>query len=218
MNRHASLSLALALTLTPLLAMTGCGETDAGQPAPEAATAAAGIEPQKVADMLHIVMASDRTTYVKKVVNRFIKEQKVQIEDPESKKVRPMEASEEWANEHGSLPLPAQMFRMGAELAREKANGMFDYQLLSEWPINKQNAPRSDVEKAGLKFIKETGGDKPFYGEEEIAGKRYFTALYADKGVAAACVDCHNMHPDSPREDFKLGDVMGGIVIRIPLD
>ncbi|MBI1371796.1 MAG: DUF3365 domain-containing protein [Phycisphaera sp.] len=168
--------------------------------------------------MLHIVMAADRTTYVKKVVNRFVKEQKVMIEDPETKKIRPLKASEEWENEHGSLPLPAQMFRMGAELAREKANGLFDYQLLSEWPINKQHAPRSDVEKAGLKFILDTNGEKPFYGEEEIAGKKYFTALYADKGVAAACVDCHNMHPDSPKTDFKLGDVMGGIVIRIPIN
>lgn len=207
------LRLCLMLVMTPMLAstLTGCSKS-------EAAASPNGIEAAKVADMLHIVMAADRTTYVKKVVNRFIKEQKVQIKEPNSEAFVAMAASEEWENEHGSLPLPAQMFRMGAELAREKADGLFDYQLLSEWPINKQNAPRSDVEKEGLKFIRETKGKKPFYGEEEIAGKRYFTALYADKGVAAACVDCHNMHPDSPRDDFKLGDVMGGIVIRIPMD
>jgi hypothetical protein len=201
------------LALTPMLASmtTGCSKT-------EAAAAPAGIEPKKVADMLHIVMAADRTTYVKKVVNRFIKEQKVQIKEPDSEAFHAMAASEEWENEHGALPLPAQMFRMGAELAREKAGGMFDYQLISEWPINKQNAPRGDVEKKGLEIIRENKGEKPFYGEETIAGKRYFTALYADLGVAAACVDCHNMHPDSPREDFKLGDVMGGVVIRIPVD
>lgn len=208
-----SLRLFLMFAMTPMLAsmMTGCAKT-------EAAAAPGGVEPKKVADMLHIVMAADRTTYVKKVVNRFTKEQKVQIKEPDSEAFHPMSASEEWENEHGALPLPAQMFRMGAELAREKAAGMFDYQLISEWPINKQNAPRGDIEKKGLEFIRETQGEKPFYGEETIAGKRYFTALYADKGVAAACVDCHNMHPDSPREDFKLGDVMGGIVIRIPID
>ena len=27
-----------------------------------------------------------------------------------------------------------------------------------------------------------------------------------------------NFHKDSPRKDFKLGDVMGGIVIRVPAD
>jgi hypothetical protein len=30
-------------------------------------------------------------------------------------------------------------------------------------------------------------------------------------------VSCHNDHKDTPRTDFKLGDVMGGVVIRVPL-
>jgi hypothetical protein len=29
-------------------------------------------------------------------------------------------------------------------------------------------------------------------------------------------VDCHNQHMNSPKKDYKLGDVMGGIVITIP--
>jgi len=32
------------------------------------------------------------------------------------------------------------------------------------------------------------------------------------------CVSCHNKHPDTPKKDFKIGDVMGGVVIRIPID
>ena len=32
------------------------------------------------------------------------------------------------------------------------------------------------------------------------------------------CVSCHNAHPLSPKRDFKLNDVMGGIAITIPLD
>jgi len=35
--------------------------------------------------------------------------------------------------------------------------------------------------------------------------------------VAQACVGCHNAHANSPRRDFKLNDVMGGIVITVPL-
>ena len=51
-----------------------------------------------------------------------------------------------------------------------------------------------------------------------VGGKKYFTAVYADTAVAQACVSCHNGHKDSPRKDFKLGDVMGGVVIRIPMN
>ena len=47
--------------------------------------------------------------------------------------------------------------------------------------------------------------------------KSYFLALYPDVAVSAACVTCHNNHPESPRRDFKVGDVMGGVVISVPL-
>ncbi len=53
--------------------------------------------------------------------------------------------------------------------------------------------------------------------EEKLGNQKYFTAVYADTAVAQACVSCHNEHKDSPRKDFKLKDVMGGVVIRIPI-
>jgi hypothetical protein len=56
------------------------------------------------------------------------------------------------------------------------------------------------------------------YGTESLAGTPYFVAIYPDVAVAEACADCHNAHPDSPRDDFAVGDVMGGIVIRFPVE
>lgn len=162
-----------------------------------------GISPQKMADALHLVMKSDRTVYTKKVVNRLVKQDKV------------IKASEHWQDEK-ALPLPAQMFRMGAEMVAEDPNAGFSYSLQSIWPINKQNAPKTEVEKAGLQFLIDNPG-KNYYAEEELGGVKYFTGVYADTGVAAACIDCHNDHKDSPKTDFKLGDIMGGVVIRIPL-
>jgi hypothetical protein len=82
--------------------------------------------------------------------------------------------------------------------------------------VNKQNAAKTPAEKEGLKAIA-TAPDKPFYKEEKLGPKTYFTAVYADKAVSKACVSCHNEHRDSPRTDFKLNDVMGGVVIRIPI-
>jgi hypothetical protein len=102
---------------------------------------------------------------------------------------------------------------MGAELATQKAEGL-SYSLISTWPINRQNLARTDAEKAGLAFVAEHP-EQSFYKDEELGGERYFTAIYPDKAVANACVDCHNQHRDSPRRDFRLGDVMGGVVVRI---
>lgn len=165
-------------------------------------TASTGISPQVMADSLHAVMAADRTVYTKKVVNRLVKEDKV------------IKASEHWQDEK-ALPLPAQMFRFGAELVAEKG-APFSYSLLSLWPINKQNAPKTDAEKEGLQYIADNPGQN-FYKEEELGGVKYYTAIYPDPAVAPACVDCHNDHKDTPKSDFKIGDIMGGVVIRIPL-
>lgn len=162
-----------------------------------------GMAYQTVADLLHLVMKSDRTIYTKQVVNRLAVNEKV------------IKASEHFEDDK-ALPLPAQMFRFGAELVAEETD-KFSYSLLSLWPVNKQNAPATPLEQEGLQYIVDNPGEN-FYGEEELGGTKYYTAVYADVGVAEACVSCHNDHKDSPRTDFKLGDVMGGVVIRIPME
>jgi hypothetical protein len=175
---------------------TGCGNS--GPPPP------AGFTPRQLSDALFAVMSADRAVYTKQVVNRLQNEEKV------------LKASEHWKDEK-ALPLPAQMFRMGAETVSEKKAG-FTYALLSLWPVNKQNAPKTDVEKTGLQYVADNQGTTNYYAEEVLGGKKYFTAVYADVAVSKACVTCHNSHTDSPRDDFKLDEVMGGIVIRVPLD
>jgi hypothetical protein len=161
-----------------------------------------GISPQQMADSLHAVLSADRAVYTKNVVNRLQNEEKV------------IKATEHWKDDK-ALPLPAQMFRMGSEMVAEK-NAGFNYALLSMWPVNKQNVPKTEVEKKGLKFVADNPG-KNYYEEEALGDAKFYTAVYADTAVAPACVTCHNDHKDSPRHDFKQGDVMGGVVIRIPV-
>lgn len=181
----------LAMLTFATAGLISCGGSDSS-----------GISPQAMADALHSVMEADRTVYTRLIVNRLVKEEKV------------IKASEHWKDEK-ALVLPAQMFRYGAERVSEKGSD-FSYSLLSLWPVNKQNKPKTDIEKQGLKFIDENKGQN-FYGEETLGGTKYFTAIYPDVAVAPACISCHNGHKDTPRTDFKIGDVMGGVVIRIPL-
>jgi hypothetical protein len=178
------------------LGLTSCG----GATAEPNASASSGITPKMMADALHAVMESDRVVYTRQVVNRLQQEKVIK-------------ASEHWKDDK-ALPLPAQMFRMGSEMVAEKTKD-FTYALLSLWAVNKQNLPKTDVEKAGLEAV--AAKKEPYYGEETLGGKKYFTAVYPDVAVAEACVMCHNGHDDSPRTDFKMGDTMGGVVVRIPL-
>ncbi len=160
-----------------------------------------GVSYQRMADSLHAVLDADRTVYTKMIVNRLQNEEKV------------IEASEHWKDDKALL-LPAQMLRFGSEAVAKK-NAGFSYALLSLWAVNKQNAPKTAAEKEGLAAVEKTP-DKPFYTEEKLGNETYFTAVYADRAISRACIECHNEHKDSPRTDFKLNDVMGGIVIRIP--
>ena len=183
----AALGLALA---------AGGGDSTAERDAP------GGISPQVMADALHTVIESDRTVYARHVVDRLQDQEQVIV------------ASEHWQDDK-ALPLPAQMFRMGAELAAESTD-IFRYALLSKWPVNAQNAPKTEMEAAGLDAVA-IDPSQPFYGTETLGGVDYFTAVYPDVAVAEACVNCHNAHVDSPRDDFAVGDTMGGVVIRIPM-
>ncbi len=167
-----------------------------------AAPGYAQVSYKTMADSLHAVMESDRTVYTRLIVNRLQNEEKV------------IKASEHWKDDK-ALVLPAQMFRFGAEMVAEKKMG-FSYSLQSLWPINKQNAPKTALEKKGLDAVAKDN-TKPFYGEETLGKVKYFTAVYADKAIAPACITCHNAHKDSPRTDFKIGQTMGGVVLRIPM-
>ncbi len=166
------------------------------------------VSPRAMADALHLVMDSDRTVYTRKIVNRLAAKEKV------------ITASEHYEDEN-ALVLPAQMFRYGAEMVAERAEDKpdvnFSYSLQSLWPVNEQNAPRTDAEKAGLAYVAENKGEN-YYTIETLGGTKYFTAVYADVAVAPVCVSCHNEHKDSPKRDFEIGDVMGGVVIRIPME
>ena len=184
----------LGIAFTGLCLLTAaCGRTERTDDS---------VTPRQMADALHAVMEADRVVYTRNVVNRLQNEENV------------IKASEHW-KEDKALPLPAQMFRMGSEMVAEKDLG-FSYSLLSLWPVNKQNGPKTDAEKAGLQAVADNKA-APYYIEETLGDTRYFTAVYPDTAVATACIACHNEHKDSPRNDFQMGDVMGGVVVRIPV-
>ncbi len=160
-----------------------------------------GIPVAKVADYLHSVIEANRTFYTIQVVERL-----------QAKGV--MTATEHWRVAN-TLPLPAQFLRESADLGT-KTGTQSDYRLISLWPINKRNGPADLFEKEGLNDVL-AQQERAYTGTMTRGGDRYFRAIYADRAVSQACIGCHNAHPNSPKRDFKAGDVMGAVVISIPL-
>ena len=184
-----------AIAGVSLAGAVGCQRTET------AAETGEGVAAPLVADYIHTVIEADRATYATQVVQRLQDEEGV------------LKATEHF-KEDKTLPLPAQMLRMGAQ--RASSGGGLRYSLISKWAINKANLPRTDFERRGLDAVI-ANRNQPFTEYQTVSGKRYFMALYPDLAVSPACVKCHNEHEQSPRKDFETGDVMGGIVIAIPV-
>ena len=202
--------IALAITICfTAIACSGGGNTT---------EAAGGISPEVAVDYVHTVLLADRTAYTKHVVSRL---KKLEGKD-KPKGVIDAEATEGW-EETGGVPLPAQMFRLGSEVAAETAEKKgigFTYNLISTWNINDSHAPKSEFEKKAMAAVNETG--EPYKDYQEIGGQKYFSAVYPDKAVAESCASCHNTHPVHleryPDKVFKLDDVMGGVIINLPIE
>jgi hypothetical protein len=161
-----------------------------------------GIPPEKVADYVHAVLEADRTIYTTHIVNRM-----------QEKGI--VSAAEHWEQEN-ALPLPAQFLQHSGRLVAESGNGI-RYRLIGQWPIYQRNAPVTDFERKALDTLRRQP-ERPVTGIVASGKKQYFQAIYPDRAVSAACVTCHNSHPLSPKQDFKLNEVIGGIAITIPLE
>jgi hypothetical protein len=159
------------------------------------------IAPETVADYVHAVLDANRTVYTTHIVAKMHEKGIV-------------EAAEGWKTEN-ALPLPAQFLIETGRVIAQRGEGV-KYRLVSLWPIYVWNLPTTDFEKRGLEEVVKNP-KKPFYGFVRSGQQRFFQAIYADRAIADNCVQCHNAHPNSPRRDFKLNDVMGAIVITIPI-
>ena len=159
------------------------------------------IPPEIVANFLHDIIEADRTAYTVHVVERM-------------QMMGVVTAAENW-RERAALPLPAQLLLEASRAVGTKPAGI-RYRLMSLWPINPRNGPANDFEARGLEAL-QTAPERPYTGIRDRPGGRYFEAIYADRAVSQSCIGCHNAHASSPRRDFKRDDVMGAIVISIPV-
>jgi hypothetical protein len=161
------------------------------------------ISPQDQADALHFVIAADREIFFREYVTR-------QTGGTSSSGALGGGISgESWLS-------PCEVIRRSAESIQSKG-AEFSYALRSPHPIDLRNGPQTELELRGLAFVTSHPAQN-YYGREILGGRRYFTAVYPDIPAAAACVDCHNRRSASIPQHYQVGDLMGSIVVRVPLE
>ncbi|MCG8693046.1 MAG: methyl-accepting chemotaxis protein, partial [Minwuiales bacterium] len=103
---------------------------------------------------------------------------------------------------------------MSALLAREDTS----ITLFSEYPFPlRRGRQLDDFQREAWEFLVREP-EQVFSRRERRDGKEGVRIAVADKMVAQACVDCHNSHQQSPKLDWKLGDVRGVLEVDTVID
>jgi methyl-accepting chemotaxis protein len=107
------------------------------------------------------------------------------------------------------IPLPATFMHDLSALLADRGISM---SLYSHYPFpGRQNRKLDEFQEAALARL--AGNPKDVYSREDVRnGKRVVRVAMADT-MAQSCINCHNSDPESPKRDWKLGDVRGVIEV-----
>ena len=107
----------------------------------------------------------------------------------------------------GAIPIPATLsLDLGRVISEQQQN--ISYRFVSDFPF-KNRAPHAldDFETIALANLRNHRDQQLTKVSASIFSDR--VRLLAPVIMGSACVTCHNSHPESPKRDWKVGDVRG---------
>jgi len=116
-------------------------------------------------------------------------------------------------NTVGKIPLPATMIQ---DLSH-KLKDSIQLDLYSEFPFpNRQSRQLDSFQADSWKALSESA-DKDFIRIEEQNKRHIVRVGVADIMTQQGCVNCHNTRADTPKNNWKLGDVRGVLSVAIDI-
>jgi class 3 adenylate cyclase len=107
----------------------------------------------------------------------------------------------------GAIPIPATLsLELGKVINEQQAN--ITYRFVSDYPFKgRAPHPLDDFEQHALAALRKDPAQRPTDVSWSLFTDR--VRLVTPILMAQACVNCHNSNPDSPKHDWKVGDVRG---------
>ena len=114
----------------------------------------------------------------------------------------------------GTIPLPATLLHDFTELLAEED---MEIKLYSEYPFeNRKDRVSNDFQKESLSYL--INNPTKIYSKiVKTPTEEKFAVAIPDIFFDQTCVNCHNTRIDSPKKDWKLGDVRGVIKVSVPV-
>jgi methyl-accepting chemotaxis protein len=117
--------------------------------------------------------------------------------------------SHKYKNEKNTIPFQASFL---IDILNSQSNADNKLSFVSPYPFpNRADRVLDSFQKDAWTELNKDP-DKPFIRREIIDGREFVRMAKADR-LAEGCVSCHNTHPESPKKDWKLGDVRGIIEV-----
>jgi len=117
--------------------------------------------------------------------------------------------------EKNGVPLPATLIHDLSELLTEKGTML---KLYSPFPFPNRQARKLDDFGTAAWGKLQANPDQPFVESYEAEGKTWVRVGIADTMASEVCVGCHNSHPQTPKNDWALGDLRGILEVSVPID
>jgi class 3 adenylate cyclase len=107
----------------------------------------------------------------------------------------------------GAIPIPATLsLELGRVVSAQQKN--IAYRFVSDHPFTNRAPHALDAfERRALEALRANPAQE--ISAVSVAGLTGRVRLVAPVIMGAACVACHNAHPESPKHDWKVGDVRG---------
>ena len=114
------------------------------------------------------------------------------------------------------VPLPATLVHDLGDIFTRKTDTKL--QMYSNYPFpNRANRVLDKFQQEALAHILKNPKE-PYSRKDTLNGKTVYRTAIADFLSAQSCVDCHNYRPDTPKSNWKLGDVRGVIEVSVPIE
>jgi adenylate cyclase len=113
----------------------------------------------------------------------------------------------DYLDQPGGIPIPATLsLELGAVISDNNRNVRFRF--FSDYPF-RNRAPHhfDEFERQALATLRADPRQRVYDVSGSIFDRRL--RLITPVVMEADCVSCHNAHPDSPKRDWKIGDVRG---------
>ncbi|MEA2110562.1 MAG: ATP-binding protein [Campylobacterota bacterium] len=116
---------------------------------------------------------------------------------------------------NNTVPLPATTLHDISELITQGSKGSI--KMYSGYPFpNRSHRVLDSFEKHALSYLNKNP-NQTYVKKETIDSKPVLRVALADIFYSPVCVECHNTRADTPKDDWKIGDVRGIIEVITPL-